>query len=479
MAQKTRHTLIQAPTGTGKSLIALALAKLSRSRSTILTANKGLAEQYRREAPWLTDVRGMSNYPCLAAQDEFQMMFPITKAQTCDSGPCRSGATCTLKESGCEYFDAVRAAQASRTVLTNYDYWIASRRYGAGLGAVDLLVCDEAHASPERLMSASRLVMPGYILPRVLPRTAMGWRQWAESTHDRLKRQKPSLDQRMRVQRLLDNLERLASDLGEGWAWEILPDDSVAFEPITAAPFLGDLTNGVKHLVHLSATITPTTLRLLGVDPTDVRLCVLESGFPLEARPVWLMGSARVDFRMTEQAMGSWLQDIDTVIGDRLDRKGLVHTISYQRQQFLLDHSQYRGIMLAPRRASELERTIQEFRQSAAPKVLVSPAIMTGYDFPYQDAEYQIIVKVPFPDTRSSITKQRLKAIPGYRDYLTMQALVQAVGRIMRAADDQGETLIVDAHARWFLREHADLAPRAFLDAVHVTGRIPRPFPPL
>jgi Rad3-related DNA helicase len=113
--------------------------------------------------------------------------------------------------------------------------------------------------------------------------------------------------------------------------------------------------------------------------------------------------------------------------------------------------------------------------------VLVSPSVTTGYDFPFGDCEYQIVCKVPFPDSRDPITAARTLVDPRYPSHLAMQALVQMVGRGMRAPTDQCETFIVDAHAHWFLSKHADLAPKWFRRAVRrlEPGTVPTPPRPL
>src|SRR5258707_8109244 len=81
--------------------------------------------------------------------------------------------------------------------------------------------------------------------------------------------------------------------------------------------------------------------------------------------------------------------------------------------------------------------------------VLVSPSVMTGWDFPDSQCRFQILAKLPFPDTRSKITQARQALDKDYGPYLMMQNLVQAVGRGMRSKTDWCETLIVDDNCAW------------------------------
>lgn len=490
---KTMHTVINAPTGSGKSTIAAALMRLDPGRTVMLTASKQLERQYLGTFPWLTNIHGMANYECLLPKDDLLQIRKRSTVRMCDDGPCRRGVSCDLKNDGCLYFDAYRNALGSDHVLTNYAYWLAIRRFGKGLGMTTRLVLDEAHALPEELMSAYRIEIPLALVraQRTLPRTWREWTHFALSVAASLNVEAGpggSEDGRAKKQRLVDSLKMLSA-IDETWAWDVL-DTKVVFEP-TIPKLLMPMLAGpstARHIVYLSATITPSTLRLLDIPTADTTFRTMKSRFPVARRPTYLVECTRVDHKMSIEQRTWWLSRIDKIIAKRLDRKGIIHTVSYQRAFDIVKASAYRGLMLAPTRASELATALERFRTAPAPMILLSPSISTGVDFPYKSAEYQIIAKMPFPDTRSTIVKARIEATEGYRDHLTAQALVQATGRVMRAEDDQGETFILDDHARWFIPKAREqgLLPEWFLESlVWIGGRgysgpeIPLPPPAL
>jgi Rad3-related DNA helicase len=479
------HVLLQAPTGLGKSLVAAALGKLQPTRRLVtLTATNGLLSQYVDIFPHLASIKGARNYECLAARDELRRYFrlsPVGTVQTCDDGPCRSGIPCTLKNDGCTYFDAIRRATAARQVVTNYAYWLAMRKYAGGLGLADVLIFDEAHALPEQLMSAFRIEISHYELSGRPPRSMKDWALWGAMMSERVKRPAgEDEDTRLRRQKAIDRFTQL-SHVDETWAVD-RTFTGYTFEPTIPADLFPLASDPTTQNVYLSATITLRTLQLLGLDRDTIEPLILTSSFPLERRPVYLVPSTRVDYKMDRLKRDWWLSRIDAVIRQRLDRKGIIHTVSYRRQREIVEHSAFgtrgRGLMLAPTPQS-LIPDLERFRSMPPPAILVAPSIEQGYDFPMTDAEYVIIAKMPFPDTRSAIMKARIAATEGYRDHLTMQRVVQASGRAMRAEDDSCETIILDDHARWFLTKHADLAPQWFLDAMIWSTRLPTPLPKL
>lgn len=479
---KTRHTVIQAPTGSGKSTVAAALMRMDERRAITLTATKGLEDQYSGIFDFMFDVRGMGNYECLAAKDEFRKTFQYRKGPImCDDGPCRSGRSCTRKDNGCLYFDAYRGALASPSVLTNYKYYLSVRRFGRGLGSVQRLICDEAHALPEELMSACRIEIPVGMLDTQAPQTWREWTQWAAGMLHELRPQDENEDTRHRRTKLVDALTQLTR-IDETWAWDVY-ESTIVFEPTIPRllfPALADEAT-CQALVYLSATITPATLKLLDIDPQTVTFVEMASRFPVKRRPVYIVDTVRVDHKISDDGRRFWLNRIDKIIGQRLDRKGIIHTVSYSRAKEILTGSKHASMMMAPRSAFELPGVIERFRSMRPPAILLSPSVMTGFDFPYTDCEYQILVKLPFPDTRSSIARARIAATPNYREHLTAQALVQAAGRGMRAIDDQCETFVIDNHAHWYLPRARELGlmPLWFSEAVTRTKAVPAPPPRL
>jgi ATP-dependent DNA helicase DinG len=71
---------LEAPTGFGKTPVAVTLARYLGS-SHICTATKDLQTQYRRDFPFIVDVKGRSNFPCIVKED-------MGLDESCNYGPC-------------------------------------------------------------------------------------------------------------------------------------------------------------------------------------------------------------------------------------------------------------------------------------------------------------------------------------------------------------------------------------------------------
>lgn len=495
-----RHVGLVLPTGAGKSLTALTIARLTGWRTVYLTSTKALQDQIERDfTPLVTVLKGQSAYVCdaLAPGGEFADWNTDHAVLGCHVGPCHVGKRCSLKgddrgtTASCRYFRAVARAMRAPLVITNYACWLAHRLHAVGLGAVDCLVLDEAHAAPDELASALRVEISKKDLrdldedewPAVDFNTEAGWgalKSWASTIVHYLTsyldaRQPATAVEGMlhrKAQRVQESLKRI---LNSDPDITLVRDEygKLTIEPVWAATYAHALWEKIPKIICMSATVRPKTLELLGVGQPQTTWFESQGDFPVQRRPVYMIPTTRVDFRWTPDAETWWLSRIDDLLRARPDVKGIIHTVSYARRNRILQRSEFRERMVTHDR-EDTARQVEAFKRADGPLVLVSPSVTTGYDFPHDECRFQIIGKVPFPDSRDPITERRSVLDPTYPAYVAMQELVQAVGRGMRAKDDWCETFIIDDHARWFLKKFKSFAPRWFLNAVQTVDVIPR-----
>lgn len=166
------------------------------------------------------------------------------------------------------------------------------------------------------------------------------------------------------------------------------------------------------------------------------------------------------------------MNKIDSILATRLDRKVIIHAVSYDRARFIVANSRYGKDMIL-HGTTDMAHQINRFRMKKAPAILVSPSVREGYDFPYDECEVQIIAKVPFVNMTSEVVKARRKHDKRYTDYLAVMALVQSAGRGMRAVDDMCETFIVDASVGWLIARNRELMPKWFRMAIKRVDMVP------
>jgi ATP-dependent DNA helicase DinG len=470
---ETKFVSNNAPTGSGKSVFAAGCSSLLSTRTVILTSTKNLQDQYSDdfETMGICDMRGRQNYDCVERKH----------------ASCSEGRILGCKSSGCPYIADRNKFIDAPLGVTNYSYFLSSILHAntskrkksedggdrepesGGLGQIGLLICDEAHNIPSEVCSVIEIKIDHsknqdiYNELNIRPpyRQALPvWREWAikaatpVAQHlEAMKRAEDAAKRGIsRVHKLASDLARLAS-VSNDW---ILDEFSSLGDTIVTPLWPTEHTHKLlfsqaERVFFISASAVPKTYSILGVPDESLLSLKQKYTFNPNRNPVYLFGPSRIDSKSSDGQLAEWIGRMDSLIDRREDRKGIIHTVSYPKQKFISTHSVHRDIILAPR-ADALARILRQFRESPPPCVLASPAVTTGYDFPYNFCEYQIISKVPFIDSRPPIMAARNESDPEYLPYLTAQTLVQTCGRGMRAEDDQCENFILDQHANWFLR---------------------------
>jgi len=490
------------PTGAGKSLVYMALTRLVEGRACVLVSTRGLQDQLRRDfGPLVHDLRGQQNYICLAAEpggEHAQFHRPGQYKLACDEGPCHAGMSCAFKRAGCLYVDAYAGALESPLVLTNYACYLTSYLYKStweageriqGLGEFDTLILDEAHEAIDELTRALSIDLLYADIYRVLsnahPSAGDGvqrWWIWAKAQVGRLETyieglapSKENLRTIVHAKKLLRTLSAIVGRVTErDWLMQE-GHDGIRFEPIDVADYTEQfLFRGASKIVLSSATVRPKTMEMLGVKKIDSHTHEAPSPFPVESRQVLYVPTVRVDNRATESDLRALVHRVDQIIRRRQDRKGIIHCTSYKRMELVLSWSEFRHLMLHHTSANARD-VIARFKAKKGPCILVSPSVTTGYDFPYDECEYQILLKIPYPDTRPAIVKARTEIDSDYPKYLAMQTLVQTVGRGVRGIGDRCETFLLDDHATWFIPRNKQFSPRWFMEGYKRVEVIPAP----
>lgn len=148
--------LLDAPTGSGKSVIAMCVAgalSFKKKRGYILASDLSLQNQYendiaRFDMDW-GSVKGVDNYMCDINFEKFSVGdCKIKNMQMRDikNLPCFET---------CGYYSNRNKASTSKVSLLNYSYWLIQRNYVAPrmdeplFDERDFIICDEAHKVTE------------------------------------------------------------------------------------------------------------------------------------------------------------------------------------------------------------------------------------------------------------------------------------------------------------------------------------------
>lgn len=482
---------LSAPPGTGKSPLYISAALMSDCRTLILVPNKALQTQLTRDFAHagLFSIVGHSNYPCYDG-----VFFNDVDDSTTAQDP-----TCTAPDGECEYKDIdVPRAQSSNLVVTNYQHWIAIQKSDdpGKLGNFDMLVLDEAHEAADILCSMLAVTIRPSLIQSIYPcqlpspdAPFTSWVTWAKELLPiirqlhRTRRESNPYDKRSlsKLNNLATSLRQLAiiNTSTEQWVVERTMDRGqakITITPVWAARYARQyLFAGIPKIVLSSGTLSKIDCEYLSLNPeTELEFRDIDSVFAASRRPFYYIPTTRVEFKMQDGDRRYLVNRIDQVIDTRSEVKGIIPCRSYNYQESIVSLSKHRnsGIFITHGRG-QVNAAVDQFRRSAPPSALVSPAIEEGFDFIGDLARYGILVKVPFIDRRTPINAARCRDDKRYPTVIASKKIVQSAMRIVRDAADWGEFFCFDDHFAHF-RRNGDF-PKWFRSAFRQLDRVPAP----
>lgn len=209
-----KYIILEAPTGFGKSPVAVTVAKYFGESHTC-TATKDLQAQYQRDFPFLRLVKGRNNFVCIDAKEKVEQTFnmALTDVITAEEGACvlDSNYDCpymtryddyevtssidklhpeteriTLNDtaisvlqdrSPCDYYHQKWIALRSAHTLYNYKYFLsmiktALRMPEGSKGLIKkkkLLIIDECHDFENELKDFNSVSLSTFFLRTILP----------------------------------------------------------------------------------------------------------------------------------------------------------------------------------------------------------------------------------------------------------------------------------------------------------------------
>lgn len=473
-----RVILLIAPTGLGKSLINQIPGRVQDKRTLILTSTIQLQDQYG-EQQGLPVLMGRGRYIC-------NRWETVTAAEAV----CRIGIKCGLMFSGeCDYYHQKFIAANSETAVLNYAVFFRLTASADNFSGWDWLVLDEAHGVPAELTAAFTVSIQIKSLlrakiPPPLINDVANWRLWALNNEGKIRKlisnreKKVTADQIEPYYQIVSAMEILKT-IHDTSEWAIYTDGKV----VTILPVWPNslaskaIWSQADKFILSSATLEPYTISaMLGIPLSDMEILSVGSYFPVENRPINIMGHHRVSHASTDEDLEGLIFDIDRVIDKYAGQRGLVHTSNYALSLTIAERSRNQDRLLYHDSLNRLDMFDLFLSEEGEGKVLLSPAMVEGIDLPYDACRFQIIAKVPYENITSDLWRARFQSdiIRARLAYTgnAISAIVQASGRGMRAADDYCDTWILDRAFNRIRAESNYRLPDSFVEAVRYITEI-------
>jgi len=439
-------TMLELPTGCGKSAIAVALGELLEIPFTVInTATISLQGQYDLDFPAITKLIGRGNFKCTK--------YPVSAAEA----PCL-GDTSIHCDS--EWYEQEEGFRNARKVVTNYALYLSELLHGQRFHKrrPTLLVCDEGHRLLDFLSQVETVRLSSVLGNKLGLRcpgfdSLKGAQFWAKENISRVRGRaytllangSPWVADWMAFLRQLEGLVTAPSNL-------ITTKTGETFEATPLWPKMSAhaLLDSADKVLVMSATLWGGDFfaELLGFKDFDYYSAPSPFDswrWPVYYRPVRTMNKASTPADWAE--MGRVCHEY---MHSRARDKGIIHVASKDQAnkvgKDLLRCSSCRTRLVLLRAGKRRAETIEQFRRGQNTWI-IHPSIGEGESFDDEDCRIQLIAKVRYPDLSDPLVKMRVgDGGLGNKFYFNSTAAytAQTVGRGMRHEEDYCETYLLD-----------------------------------
>lgn len=394
-----KFTVLEAPTGAGKSLIGMCSMK-GIGNGIYAVHSKTLQIQVENDFRESRVLFGRDNYPCLRDPSKTHAHCQSTKLKPC-----------TLSKK-CPYKAQKRATLDSDLAVLNYAYLFAELNYVGKFSGRRVVVIDEADSLENSLyqfvsLNISRRVLERYGIKLPDYKTVStdnglaNWQRWGVETHAELSTELAKLNRLAdiysgeeddydllnqsieRLEALTRKLKIFKTYLDRTWLLETRTDnwgsEVYHFRPLWLNPELSQhfLWSHAEKFVLMSATFPPLEVlsRVLGIPLSDTDQISIPSAFDPDSRRVIVRPVANLTSKTMEAETPKVIREIKKILSVHPNEKGLIHTVSYSLASEIM---RIKNPRLITHNSKDKIEVLEHFKQSKNPLVFVSPSSERG-----------------------------------------------------------------------------------------------------
>jgi Rad3-related DNA helicase len=505
-----KYVVLQAPTGSGKSVISYTIASYFASqgqKTFVLTSQKGLQDQYVNDFadainPVFT-VKGAGNYKC-----------DLDKKRSCLVGVCKVSSK--VNNCSCPYIRSRdKAYKDSIISVFNYTYFlnmsvVANRQRETNFPQDKilqrkrgLLVLDECHNLENELLSWAGLDISLKMFkehdlksPKIPNQNTsdveiMKWvrgnlKSYLQNQYRKLQAGIATMDpedpvsQRDSVRAdfvdtLICTINRLLKQYDNKVPIVVNNKGfgSISIKPLKAASYADEFVFDYgERVLMMSATVLNISQFCSdnGIDKKDVEYIEMPCLFPKQNRPIYDVSGkvGRINYSTMPTVKPKIKTYVSRILEKHKNERGIIHTQSYDLANYLYDELKDDRLFIPKGigRETEIERFLNDDEFSNG--VLLSPSLTEGIDLNGDLGRFCVVCKAPFASLGDPFVKRRSEIDPQWYQIETLRKLIQSCGRVTRSETDTSVTYILDPAVAYLLKRNVQYVPNWFYDAIKV-----------
>lgn len=527
LENKYHVVILDAPVGSGKSLIAMASAFILNEygkRGYVLASEISLQDQYesdikRFRLSW-GSVKGVDNYLCVNNLERHSL-------GTCkirNINPKKMGCY-----SECPYFSARNFASNSDTAILNYNYWLIMQNNDKGyFPSRDFTICDEAHKILD--------IVQNHYSPRFTQNTIEKTQKlsdffnlhdvrdhdqdveiikvslkelWKTENQDTLFHYLNSIE--IALKSFLSSIEILKNKIKKDYPnkkppkeWrnalfisEWIKDIHCKVEDYNKIIKKTSTRNIVKNptsdeeltfncleesymmnryfhqytgfTILMSATFSDPIEYMKNMNIKGAKHIKMETLFNFSKSPIYYYPKRRMSYKYIDQNRNWLYAKINEIIEKHKGESGIIHSASYNLtnkiKENLTPKNRKRVFVYS---GTEEKRKVLDMMKMTKGKILMGPSILEGLDLKDDWSRFAIFAKVPYLSLADKFVKTKLSINPSWYRWKAIVHVLQGTGRSIRNEDDWAITYILDGSLSDLIHNNRSSFPLEFMKRIKV-----------
>lgn len=503
LENKYHVVILDAPVGSGKSLIAMASAFILneiKKKGYVLASEISLQDQYesdinRFKLHWGL-VKGVDHYLCTDNLEKHSL------------GTCKIRNINPLEMScysECPYLSARNFACNSDTAVLNYNYWLIMQNSDSKLfPARDFTICDEAHKILD--------IVQNHYSPRFTPNTIEKLQKlsdffnlhdvkdhdqdvkviksslkelWKTENQDTLFRYLKSIE--ITLKAFLSSVKMLKDKVNKNypnkkppksWRNALFTSDWVkdlhckiedyntiikktSTRNIVKNP-TGDeeltfncleesyMMNRYFHqytgfTILMSATFSDPLEYMRNMNIKGAKHIKMDTLFDFSRSPIYYYPKRRMSYKHIDKNRDWLYAKINEIIEKHKGESGIIHSASYDLtnkiKENLTPENRKRLFVYS---GTEEKRKVLDMMKMTKGMILMGPSLTHGLDLFDDLCRFIITAKIPYPNLADKFVKTKMSINPRWYQWKTVVDLIQSLGRGIRNENDWCITYILD-----------------------------------
>lgn len=501
-----KFILLNSPTGSGKSYLAIMIANYYRNyisntaKFDIITNSKILQQQYKDEFDFIHDLRGQSNYKCSRHNTDCRTGKELNKATK--QMPCGACPYDVDKEA---WIDG-SASLTNFHLFNSFAFFVPEKTLN--MRSANVLIVDEAHDFESVFCDFISVKLS----PRILKNYGMEARtieQYERKFSDiktaggfisfierdfmpymvELRQEFDDMLKDVSENKLkviyanyidyIDSAEEKFNGLlkdfeknESNWTLDITKakggEIELNMQPIWGNVYLDDIIwSRYDHVIFMSGSILDKEMfsYLNGFDESLTDYYEVDSTFPVKNRPLYYYQAGKMTYNEKEETFQKQVKVIEKILQKYKNDRGIIHTTNYEIAKWL--GSAITDKRLIFHESDNREKQLNKMKKKKS-GVIVSPSMTSGISLDDDLSRFQVLLKVPYPNISSNKIKARQTTNKKWYAWRTIVDIVQAYGRSTRSETDWSDTYILDSSFGDLLRFNRKMMPKYFVEAIKI-----------